>query len=185
VRRSSLSLREKSAGARDGARRACVRERLPRGARERQARATELAEQRTTRWDASAARQGTSAARHDGARRACVRDGHGEPENDGRARRSSPSRERRGGARWRSPGLRARDGHGLACARRPRAQASAARRGTTERGEAQARRRRGASAAAARRDLGQAGRERGGCVLSQGWTIKGHYFRRPHGRRRK
>jgi hypothetical protein len=34
---------------------------------------TELAEQRTARWGASAARQGASAARHDGARRACVR----------------------------------------------------------------------------------------------------------------
>jgi hypothetical protein len=146
VRRSSLSLREKSAGARDGARRACVRERLPRGARERQARATELAEQRTTRWDASAARQGTSAARHDGARRACVRDGHGEPENDGRARELAEQRTARRGTM---------EVAGLACARWPRACVRATATGASERGEAgHDGARRGASATAAGRECG-------------------------------
>jgi hypothetical protein len=113
---------------------ACARR--PRGARERRARATELAEQRTARRGASAVRRGTTEVA------------------------------------------------GLACARRPRACVRATATGASERGEAgRDGARRGTSAAAARQDFGQAGRERGGCVLSQGWTIKGHYFRRPHGGR--
>jgi hypothetical protein len=123
-------------GAMELAELACVRR--PWGARERRARATELAEQRTARRGSSVARRGTTEVT------------------------------------------------GLACARRPQACVRTTTMGASERGEAgRDGARRGASEAAARRDLGQAGRERGGCVLSQGWTIKGHYFCRPHGGRRK
>jgi hypothetical protein len=132
VRRSSPSLREKSAGMRDGARRACMRERRPRGARERQARATELAEQRTVRW-------GASAARRDGARRACVRatatrsqrtagacDGARRAENGEAGRERGEAGHdggRRACVRATAMGWRARDDHERKRARRARARA--------------------------------------------------------------
>jgi hypothetical protein len=144
VRRSSPSLREKSAGARNGARRACMRERRPWGARERRARATELAEQRTVRWGASAVRQGTSASasRHDGARRACVRatatgsqrtagarDGARRAENGEAGRERGEAGHdggRRACVRATATSLCACDGHGRKRARRGRARRSEA-----------------------------------------------------------